>query len=116
MIAGHCHEDKVVSDHIIRIAAENAKFRVGYLLVAMTHPKLGRPRIKALPYGSSVPEIEVSDVQQFPIPRLEKDLEDAVANCAEEAARLRDDADKIEKEIAEDANTILADFLADKPV
>ena len=63
MIAGHVHENKIISDHVIRIAPDSPTCRVGYLHVAMSHPALGRPRVKALPYGSSIPEIEVADVQ-----------------------------------------------------
>jgi hypothetical protein len=114
MITGHCHEEKVISDHIIRIAPEKAKCRVGYLLVAITHPKLGRPRIKTLPYGSSIPEIEVADMQQFPIPRLATIAEDQIAGWAEEAARLRDEADEIETSIGEQSDAIVSNFLAHK--
>ncbi|WP_422368826.1 hypothetical protein [Pelagibius sp.] len=114
MVAGVCHEEKVVSDHIIRIAPRSAQCRVGYLLMAMTHPKLGRPRVKALPYGSSIPEIEVFDVQHFTVPRLAKVTENAIADRVEEAASLRDAADTLESEIASDAETIVSEFVADK--
>ncbi|MBC7149152.1 MAG: hypothetical protein H5U22_07210 [Rhizobium sp.] len=114
MVAGVCHEEKIVSDHIIRIAPRTALCRVGYLLMAMTHPTLGRPRVKALPYGSSIPEIEVFDVQQFMVPRLDESVEAAIADRVEEAARLRDAADTLESEIASDADEVISDFLAHK--
>lgn len=114
MVAGSCHEEKVVSDHIIRIAPRSAQCRVGYLLIAMTHPTLGRPRIKALPYGSSIPEIEVFDVQQFLVPRLDEATETAIADRVEEAASLRDAADALESAIASDAETVISEFLAHK--
>ena len=85
---GPQHENKVISDHIIRIAPRDPKCRLGYLLMTMSHPTLGRPRVKALPYGSSIPEIEVDDVQSFSIPRLE---ERAEADIAE--TRLAESAD-----------------------
>lgn len=114
MISGHCHEEKVISDHIIRIAPDKPGCRVGYLIMAMTHPKLGRPRIKALPYGSSIPEIEVYDVQQFAIPRLYEAIECEIADRVEAAAQLRDEADKIEIELGEKANDLVIDFLAQR--
>ncbi|PZR56772.1 MAG: hypothetical protein DI537_54205 [Stutzerimonas stutzeri] len=114
MVAGTCHEEKVVSDHIIRIAPNSAKCRVGYLLMAMTHPTLGRPRVKALPYGSSIPEIEVFDVQRFMVPRLSNAAEDEIADRVEEAARLRDAADALEAKIASNADEIISDFFAHK--
>ena len=110
-IAGHCHEGKVISDHIIRIAPKHPKCRSGYLLMAMTHPKLGRPRIKALPYGSSIPEIEVYDAQRFEIPRLDVRLEADIADLVEKAAQLRDEADKLENQLAGRAEAVLANFL-----
>jgi hypothetical protein len=114
MVAGTCHEGKIISDHIIRIAPRGAKCRIGYLLMTMTHPTLGRPRVKALPYGSSIPEIEVFDVQHFKVPRLNDLTENAIAERVEEAARLRDAADTLESEIASDADTVISEFLARK--
>ena len=112
MVAGTCHEGKVVSDHIIRIAPNSAKCRVSYLLMAMTHPTLGRPRVKALPYGSSIPEIEVFDVQRFMVPRLSNAAENEIADRVEEAARLRDAADTLESEVASEADEVISNFLA----
>lgn len=114
MVAGVCHEGKIVSDHIIRIAPRSAQCRVGYLLMAMSHPTLGRPRVKALPYGSSIPEIEVFDVQKFMVPRLDDTTENAIADRVEEAALLRDSADTLESEIASDADAVISEFLANK--
>lgn len=110
MIAGHVHEEKIISDHVIRIAPQNPSIRVGYLHVAMSHPTLGRPRVKALPYGSSIPEIEVADVLAFRIPRLASGVEDEIADMAEEAARLRDEADLLEIELANEADEIVRRF------
>ena len=110
-ISGPSHESKVISDHVIRIAPQSPLCRLGYLLVAITHPTLGRPRIKALPYGSSIPEIEVYDLQRLQIPRLDRGLEAEIADRAEEAARLRDRADKLEKGIGELANQQIKNFL-----
>ena len=110
MVSGPFHENKVISDHIIRIAPQDPQCRLGYLLVAMTHPTLGRPRVKALPYGSSVPEIEVEDVQGFSIPRLDERVEADIADRVEEAARLRDGADELETRLAESANAEVERF------
>ena len=112
MIAGHVHENKVVSDHIIRIAPNLGRCRTGYLLTALTHPTLGRPRVKALPYGSSIPEIDVVDVKTFEVPRLTERAEEEIADQAEKAAVLRDRADELENEIAESAEDLINRFLA----
>ena len=110
MLSGPLHEGKVISDHIIRIAPRATRCRTGYLLVAMTHPTLGRPRVKALPYGSSIPEIEVEDVRCFSIPRLDERAEADIADRAEKAARLRDRADELETLLAESADAEVERF------
>ena len=112
MIPGRSHERKIVSDDVIRIAPKYPKCRAGYLLMAMTHPRLGRPRIKTLPYGSSIPHIEVEDVRDFAVPRLHYRQEAEIADRVEEAARLRDEADKLENELGARAEVIIADFLS----
>ena len=113
MITGHYHEDKVRSDHVIRIAPDKPKCRIGYLLVAMTHPSLERHTL-GRPLRSGIPEIEVLDVQQFAIPRLDQESGGKIADCAEEAARLRDEADEIEIQIGNLADSVLQSFLASK--
>lgn len=111
-LAGRRHEDRIVSDDVIRIAPKRTTCRAGYLIMAVGHPKLGRPRTKALSYGSSIPHIEVDDVRGFEIPRLDASLEDEIADLVEEAARLRDEADELETEIADAAEVVVAEFLA----
>ncbi len=114
MMSGTFHENKVISDHVIRIAPERPHCRLGYLMAAMTHPILGRPRVKALPYGSSIPEIEVADVQSFMIPRLSKAAEQVIADAAESAARLRSEADEMEAALAEQAELEITRFLSER--
>lgn len=111
MLSGPRHENKVISDHIIRIAPRDPKCRLGYLLMAMSHPTLGRPRVKALPYGSSVPEIEVADVQSFSIPRLDERTEGDIAERVEEAARMQDRADQLETRLAASAEAEVQCFV-----
>jgi hypothetical protein len=113
VIAGSSLSGKVVSDDIIRIAPDgNSDLRAGYLLTAMTHPMLGRPLVKALAYGSSIPHIDVADVLSLPVVRLRKQTESRIADLAEKAADLRDRADKLETKIAADAEVIIERFMA----
>jgi len=42
----------------------------GYIVTALTHPLLGRPLVKALAFGSSVPEIDGDDLAEVQIVRL----------------------------------------------
>ena len=100
MLSGPRHEGHVISDHIIRIAPRTPKCRLGYLLMAMGHPTLGRSRLKALAYGSSIPEIEVDDVRFLTVPRLDEGIEGEIADRVEAAAHLRDQADDLETRMA----------------
>lgn len=112
-LATEAHEAYVVSDHIIRIAPpENSSIRTGYLSVTLSHPELGRPIMKSLPYGSSIPEIDVADVEQLEIVRLAPSRENAIADLAEEASALRAKADILENILSADAEAILDRFIA----
>jgi hypothetical protein len=100
-IANSFHEGKIVSDDIIRIAPRaDAAMRPGYLFVAMTHPVLGRPLVKAQIYGSSIPHLDVADVEALEIVRLQPSVEDAIADIAEQGAALLAKADLLENDIA----------------
>ena len=99
-IANKFLEDKIISDHVIRMRPRaNFNSRVGYIYTALSHPTLGRPLVKALAYGSSIPEIEVGDVNTLQVVRLSKKHEDAIADLAESAAQLYADADLLENEM-----------------
>lgn len=111
-LATEAHEGYVVSDHVIRIAPlDKPSIRPGYLCVALSHPDLGRPIMKSLPYGSSIPEIEVADVKQLEVVRLGPVEENAIADLAEEASALRAKADILESDLAADAEAILDRFI-----
>jgi hypothetical protein len=112
-LANRFHEDKVLSDHIIRIApTEMCNARAGYVYTALSHPLLGRPLLKALAYGSSIPEIEVADVAQLQIPRLEDQLENAISDAAEEGAKLFAEADILETKLAQTVDEMLGDLMS----
>ena len=57
-----------------RISAGSApypvKMRPGYLVTALSHPLFGRPVVKSLAYGSSIPHIDPGDIQALEIVRL----------------------------------------------
>ena len=109
-IATERHEGKVVSDDIIRIEAGDA-VSPGYLYAVLGHPYLGRPRAKSLAYGSSIPHIEVEDLKDFPIPRLDPRSEQRVADLVEKAFAMWSEADETESQLAVVAETELGRFL-----
>lgn len=112
-LATKAFEGKIVSDHVIRMApGAHSTLRPGYVCAALSHPSLGRPIMKSLPYGSSIPEIEVADVEQVEVVRLRRGEEDAIADMMEEASALRAEADIQETALASEAGEILERFIA----
>ncbi len=97
ILANEWHEKKVISEHIIRIVPDQG-IRPGYLQTVLSHPTLGKPLVVSRAYGTSVPELAPEDVEQLPIPRLEVELEDEIAELAERASDLRVQANKLESE------------------
>jgi hypothetical protein len=89
------------------------KVQPGYLVTAMSHPLFGRPLVKSLAYGSSIPEIEVADIASHEIVRLDPTVENKIAELAESSAKARAAADIMEREITSDASAIIEAFLAD---
>jgi len=108
IIAGEDLVGKVVSNHVMRLRRTNDDAPLsGYVLTALAHPTLGRPRVKALAFGSSVPEIEVEDLLDLAIPRLDAVRESAIAVLAQEAAAARARADILERELADEAEAVV---------
>jgi hypothetical protein len=94
VLADTWHEDKIVSNHAIRIVPSYTSDapRAGYLQTALGHPKLGRPLVLRLAFGSEVPEIAPGDVATIPIVRLDPAQEDAIADRVESASAIRSKA------------------------
>lgn len=97
-LATRWHEDKVLSHDMIRIIPDQDRIRTGYLLTALGHPQFGRPLALRNAYGTSIPHLEVSDIAELPIIRLEKDAEWEIADAAEAAGALQLAADRQEDE------------------
>jgi hypothetical protein len=94
-LATRWHQGKIISNHVLRIVARDV--RPGYLLTALGHPTLGRPLVLRLAFGTEVPEIAAEELKTFPVIRL-GEVEDAIAEKAERASRLRMEADALENE------------------
>ena len=113
VLATEALANHVISDDVIRVAPRtDCRVRPGYLLVALSHPLLGRPLIKSLAYGSSIPHIDPADFVEFKIVRLNSTEESTIAELAEASAKARAEADVLEREIAQDAAKIIDQFIA----
>lgn len=104
------HRGKVVTDDVIRIAASE-DIHPGYLHLALTHEVLGRPRVKSLAYGSSIPHIEVEDLYEFRVPRIDRDEEERLGNLVTSAFENWADADRIENALSQDAENFVQRFI-----
>jgi type I restriction enzyme S subunit len=103
----------LVSNHVLRAAPKKGSVPAGYIVTALTHPLFGRPIVKALAFGSSVPEIDGDDLAQIQIVRLKPAEESAIAEAAERSAKVRAAADLLEREITADAEKLIANFMAE---
>ncbi len=113
VLASDALHGQVVSNHVIRIAPRaDAAIRAGYLVTALSHPMLGRPLVKALAFGSSVPEIAPDDIADLEVVRLEDRDEGIIADLAEAAAKARAESDILERQMAAEAEAIITSFTA----
>ena len=94
ILANGSHEGRVVTQHIMRIIPDPEKIRSGYLQTVLSHPALGKPLVVSRAHGTSVPELAPQDIEQLPVPRLGRRLENEIADAAECASKLRMDADR----------------------
>ena len=113
ILANEYHEGRIISDHIMRIAPTPSRtMRPGYIYVALSHPSLGRPLVKSLAYGSSIPEIDPTDMKKIEVVRLAPRFEDEIADLAERGSGLLAKADEMERGLALTAEDFVDRFLA----
>ena len=111
VLATESHIGRVYTNHLMRVVPAKG-VRGGFLQCALGHPRLGRPQIIRFAFGSSVPELSPNDIANVAIPRLGKKTEDLLADLMDEAAIARDEADELEREVAHDAELLIARFLS----
>ena len=113
ILATQALDNQVVSNHVLRAAPRKGSVPAGYIVTALTHPLFGRPVVKALAFGSSVPEIDGDDLAELQIVRLKPHDESAIDELAQESAKKRAAADLLEREITADAEKIISEFMAE---
>lgn len=109
-IATRWHENTFFSHDLIRIEPKGG-IRAGYLLIALTHPTLGRPLLMREAYGMSIPHLDPADVAAFPIAYLGHEREAEIADLAESAVSEQALAEVLESELAETAGRKITEFL-----
>lgn len=111
ILATEYDERAFFSHDLIRIIPDDKKIRSGYLLIALTHPTLGRPLLIRAAYGTSIPHLDPSDVADFTVARLAPAIESEIADLAESSAAARAMADAMERELSVDADQIISAFI-----
>ncbi|HWW61853.1 MAG TPA: hypothetical protein VN181_10835 [Thermoanaerobaculia bacterium] len=101
------HTRAFLSHDLVRIIPDGERIRGGYLLTALSHPRMGRPLVIRQAYGTSIPHLEPADVAAVPVVRLDPSIESKIADRTEEAVRLRSEADDIEDMISVEAAAIV---------
>lgn len=109
VLANEWHENKIVSNHVLRIVPSEGGARPGFLRVVLGHPALGWPLVTRCAFGTSVPEIAPEDVRDLPVIRLGQTAEDEIADLVESAEGLRLQADR-----DEDAATAMVEAELDR--
>ncbi len=105
------HEDAFMSHDLVRIIPKLDQIRPGYLYTALGHPTLGRPLVIRSAYGTSIPHLEPADIAITPIVRLSPQLENQIADKAEEAVALRAEANTLENEMSGKASQLVNQYL-----
>lgn len=90
------HEGLFGSHDLLRIQVEPTKIPPAYLLTFLNDPLVGRTYVVRNAYGTSIPHLDPYDVQHLRIPRLEAEVEKAIADLMEESIRLSAEADRLE--------------------
>ena len=107
------HDESFFFSHdLIRIAPRRDAVRPGYLFAYLGHRALGRVLAQRTAYGSSVPHIDPSDVEDVPVGRLTAKQENEIADLVEEASRLNAEASAIERALGRQADVVVNRFLA----
>jgi hypothetical protein len=101
------HERAFLSHDLIRIVPARDRVHPGYLLAALSHPKLGRPLIVRHAYGTSIPHLEPADIATVSVVRLGPAKEAEIGDRMQQAAELRTEADDLERSLTAEAEEIL---------
>ncbi len=105
------HEGIFGTHDLIRLIPDPDNIRAGYLLLALGNRSLGRPVVVRNAYGTSIPHLDVGDVAEIPVPRLEDNLEAKISDLMVRAVELRSKADDLEDAITAEAEEIIAKFI-----
>lgn len=101
MIITENHQGVFGSDDPIHIKPNEGKIRTGYLLAYLNDPALGRLSVVRNAYGTSIPHLDVKDIEKIRVPRLGEDVESAIADLMDRSVSTSAKADRLENEATE---------------
>lgn len=105
------HDGIFGSHDLIRIIPEAENIHTGYLLLVLSNPHYGRPMVIRNAYGTSIPHLDPVDVRNVPIPRFDADVERRLGEMMVQVAELKAEADALENEATELAETVTSAFM-----
>ncbi len=111
MLLDSRHEGVFATHDLIRIIPSREKVRSGYLLLVLGNRRLGRPQVIRNAYGTSIPHLDVADIEHIRIPRLADALEAEISDLMLEAVRLGSSADELEDALTLEAEDITSKFI-----
>ena len=113
VLADAWHENRILSNHVVRIVPPDDADSVppSYVKMVLGHPVFGRPLVVRWAFGTEVPEIDPNDLRDFPVVRLGDDAEREIAGQVERANALRRQADKEENALVAEVEHKVAEMV-----
>lgn len=96
VIAGKRLHGQAVTQHLLRIKVTDVDYPPGYIAALLMSQRFGYRIITAYRYGKDVPEIEPTDLESIPIPKLKDDEQKEIADYINSASESIDLANELE--------------------
>jgi hypothetical protein len=111
LLLTEAHDGIFGSHDLIRIIPQADDIHTGYLLLVLSNPRYGRPMVIRNAYGTSIPHLDPVDVRDVPIPRFDTGIERRLGEMMVRVAELKAEADRLENEATELAETVTSAFM-----
>lgn len=111
LLLTEAHDGIFGSHDLIRIVPRTEDIHTGYLLLVLSNPRYGRPMVIRNAYGTSIPHLDPVDVRNVPIPRFDAEIERRLGEMMVRVAELKAEADRLENESTELAETVASAFM-----
>lgn len=97
--AGKTLNDKVVTQHVLRIKCKDTDIDPDYLAAFLCSKDFGYPLITSSRFGKDIPEIGPEYLKHIPIPVIDKNKQKEIGDLFREAINNQDSANELEESI-----------------